>query len=154
MKILMVCLGNICRSPLAEGIMKAKAKKYQLDMEVDSAGTAAYHEGELPDIRSMEVAAKNDIDLSDQRARKFQTADFDHFDKIFAMDRYNFSDLAAKARNANDSGKLEMILNKTQPGENRDVPDPYYGGEDGFDKVYKMLDEACEVIAREIANGV
>jgi protein-tyrosine phosphatase len=153
MKILMVCLGNICRSPLAEGIMKAKAKKYNLDMEVDSAGTAAYHTGELPDSRSMEVAAKNGIDLSDQRARKFQATDFDRFDKIFAMDRYNFSDLAAKARNGNDSGKIEMILNKTNPGENRDVPDPYYGGKDGFDNVYKMLDEACEVIAREIANG-
>jgi protein-tyrosine phosphatase len=153
MRILMVCLGNICRSPLAEGIMKAKAKKYNLDMEVDSAGTAAYHTGELPDLRSMEVAAKNGIDLSDQRARKFQAADFDRFDKIFAMDRYNFSDLAAKARNGNDSGKIEMILNKTNPGENRDVPDPYYGGKDGFDNVYKMLDEACEIIAREIANG-
>ncbi len=153
MKILMVCLGNICRSPLAEGIMKAKAKKYNLDMEVDSAGTAAYHVGELPDPRSIEVAAKNGIDLSDQRARKFQAADFDRFDKIFAMDRYNFSDIAAKARNGNDSGKIEMILNKTNPRENRDVPDPYYGGKDGFDNVYKMLDDACEVIAREIANG-
>jgi protein-tyrosine phosphatase len=153
MKILMVCLGNICRSPLAEGIMKAKAKKYQLDLEVDSAGTAAYHTGELPDSRSMEVAFRNGIDLSDQRARKFQTSDFDRFDKIFAMDRYNYSDLAAKARNGADSGKLEMILNKTHPGENRDVPDPYYGGDDGFNKVYKMLDDACEVIAKEIANG-
>lgn len=152
MKILMVCLGNICRSPLAEGIMKTKAKKYQLELEVDSAGTAAYHAGELPDPRSMEVAAKNGIDLSDQRARKFQTADFDRFDKIFAMDRYNFSDLAAKARNGNDMGKIEMILNKTNPGETRDVPDPYYGGKNGFDSVYKMLDDACEVIAREIAS--
>jgi len=153
MKILMVCLGNICRSPLAEGIMKAKAKKYQLELEIDSAGTAAYHAGELPDPRSMEVAAKNGIDLSDQRARKFQTTDFDRFDKIFAMDRYNFSDLAAKARNGIDTGKIEMILNKTNPGENRDVPDPYYGGKDGFNNVYKMLDDACEVIAREIVNG-
>ena len=153
MKILMVCLGNICRSPLAEGIMKAKAIKHGIELEVDSAGTAAYHAGEMPDIRSMEVASRNGIDLSDQRARKFQVADFDRFDKIYAMDRYNFSDLAAKARNGNDSGKIEMILNKTNPGENRDVPDPYYGGDDGFDKVYKMLDDACEVIAKEIANG-
>jgi len=153
MKILMVCLGNICRSPLAEGIMKAKAIKHGIELEVDSAGTAAYHAGEMPDIRSMEVASRNGIDLSDQRARKFQVADFDRFDKIYAMDRYNFSDLAAKARNGNDSGKIEMILNKTNPGENRDVPDPYYGGKDGFDNVYKMLDNACEVIAREIVNG-
>lgn len=153
MRLLMVCLGNICRSPLAEGIMKAKAKKYNIDIEVDSAGTAAYHVGELPDSRSMEVAFKNGIDLSDQRARKFQTSDFDRFDKILAMDRYNFSDLAAKARNGSDSAKIEMILNKTSPGENRDVPDPYYGGKDGFDKVYKMLDDACEVIAQEIASG-
>lgn len=153
MRLLMVCLGNICRSPLAEGILKAKAKKYNIDIEVDSAGTAAYHAGEMPDSRSMEVAFKNGIDLSDQRARKFQTTDFDRFDKIFAMDRYNFSDLAAKARNGSDSAKIEMILNKTSPGENRDVPDPYYGGKDGFDKVYKMLDDACEVIAQEIASG-
>ncbi len=83
MKILMVCLGNICRSPLAEGIMKSKAKKYNLEIEIDSAGTAAYHAGEMPDPRSMEVAAKNGIDLSDQRARKFHPIDFDTFDKIF-----------------------------------------------------------------------
>ncbi|MFN2394440.1 MAG: low molecular weight protein-tyrosine-phosphatase [Bacteroidales bacterium] len=155
MKILMVCLGNICRSPLAEGIMKSKANKYKLEIEVDSAGTAAYHAGEMPDPRSMEVAAKNGIDLSYQRARKFQPVDFEKFDKIFAMDRYNFSDLAAQARNGIDTGKIDMILNITSPGENRDVPDPYYGGKDGFDKVYKMLDDACEIIAKEIAaNGL
>jgi protein-tyrosine phosphatase len=155
MKILMVCLGNICRSPLAEGIMKSKAKKYNLEIEIDSAGTAAYHAGEMPDPRSMEVAAKNGIDLSDQRARKFHPIDFDTFDKIFAMDRYNFSDLAVQARNGEDTAKIQMILNMTHPAENRDVPDPYYGGKDGFDKVYKMLDDACEIIAKEIAaNGL
>jgi len=152
MKILMVCLGNICRSPLAEGIMKAKAKKYNLDIEVDSAGTAAYHVGELPDPRSMEIAAKYGIDLSDQRARKFRAEDFDRFDKIYAMDGYNFSDIAAMSRNGKELEKLQMILETTHPGQNKSVPDPYYGGKDGFNHVFKLLDDACEVIAKNISN--
>lgn len=153
MKILMVCLGNICRSPLAEGIMKAKALKYNLDVEVDSAGTAAYHVGELPDPRSMEVAMKNGIDISDQRARKFTVADFDRFDKIFAMDSQNYSDLANLARNNEHLEKLELILNMSQPGKNLTVPDPYYGGKDGFDNVFAMLDQACEVVAKQISQN-
>ncbi|MFN3557251.1 MAG: low molecular weight protein-tyrosine-phosphatase [Bacteroidales bacterium] len=153
MKILMVCLGNICRSPLAEGIMKAKALKYNLDVEVDSAGTAAYHVGELPDPRSMEVAMKNGIDISDQRARKFTVADFDRFDKIFAMDSQNYSDLANLARNNEHLEKLELILNMSQPGKNLTVPDPYYGGKDGFDIVFAMLDQACEVVAKQISQN-
>lgn len=153
MKILMVCLGNICRSPLAEGIMKAKALKYNLDVEVDSAGTAAYHVGELPDPRSMEVAMKNGIDISDQRARKFTVADFDRFDKIFAMDSQNYSDLANLARNNEHLEKLELILNMSQPGKNLTVPDPYYGGKDGFDNVFAMLDQACEVVAKQILQN-
>ena len=153
MRILMVCLGNICRSPLAEGIMKAKAKKYKLNIEVDSAGTAAYHTGELPDSRSMEVALKNGIDISDQRARKFKPTDFDGFDKIFAMDPSNFSDLAALAQNNEHLEKLDLILNMSQPGSNRAVPDPYYGGKDGFNNVFAMLDEACEVIAKKISEN-
>ena len=152
MNILMVCLGNICRSPLAEGIMKEKAKKYNLKIKVDSAGTAAYHAGEYPDPRSMEVALKNGIDISDQRARKFRSDDFDRFDKIFAMDDSNYSDLVALAQTPEDKEKVEMILNKVHPGEDKSVPDPYYGGKDGFDKVFDMLDKACEKIASEIAT--
>ncbi|TVQ14196.1 MAG: low molecular weight phosphotyrosine protein phosphatase [Bacteroidetes bacterium] len=152
MNILMVCLGNICRSPLAEGIMKEKAKKYNLQIKVDSAGTAAYHAGEYPDSRSMEVALKNGIDISDQRARKFRSDDFERFDKIFAMDDSNYSNLIALAQTPEDKEKVEMILNKVHPGEDKSVPDPYYGGKDGFDKVFDMLDKACEKIASEIAT--
>lgn len=151
MNILMVCLGNICRSPLAEGIMKEKAKKYQLEIKVDSAGTAAYHVGEQPDPRSMEVAMKNGIDISGQRARKFKGDDFDRFDMIFAMDDSNYSDIIAQAQTSGDKEKVEMILNKIYPGEDKSVPDPYYGGKDGFDKVFAMLDQACEKIAVEVA---
>lgn len=151
MNILMVCLGNICRSPLAEGIMKEKAKKYNLDINVDSAGTAAYHAGEQPDPRSMEVALKNGIDISGQRARKFKGNDFDRFDMIFAMDDSNYSDLIAQAQTSEDKERVEMILNKVFPGEDKSVPDPYYGGKDGFDKVFAMLNQACEKIAVEVA---
>ncbi len=151
MNILMVCLGNICRSPLAEGIMKEKAKKYNLDINVDSAGTAAYHAGEQPDPRSMEVALKNGIDISGQRARKFKGNDFDRFDMIFAMDDSNYSDLIAQAQTSEDKERVEMILNKVFPGEDKSVPDPYFGGKDGFDKVFAMLDQACEKIAVEVA---
>lgn len=151
MNILMVCLGNICRSPLAEGIMKEKAKKYQLEIKVDSAGTAAYHVGEQPDPRSLEVAMKNGIDISGQRARKFKGDDFDRFDMIFAMDDSNYSDIIAQAQTSGDKEKVEMILNKIYPGEDKSVPDPYYGGKDGFDKVFAMLDQACKKIAVEVA---
>ncbi len=152
MKILMVCLGNICRSPLAEGIMKAKSKKYNIDISVDSAGTAAYHVDEMPDPRSIEVARKNGIDITDQRARKFKTEDFHHFDRIYAMDESNYYDLAAQTQTDHEKEKLDMILNVTHPGQNKPVPDPYYGGKDGFDNVFAMLDNACEKIAQEIAD--
>ncbi len=148
MKILMVCLGNICRSPLAEGIMKEKFRQQGIAAEVDSAGTAAYHVGEPPDDRSREVAAKHGIDISGQRARQFEVSDFNRFDKIYAMDSQNLSNIAALARDDSDLEKVEMILNESYPGENRQVPDPYYGGKNGFEKVYQMLDEACEKISR------
>lgn len=152
MKILMVCLGNICRSPLAEGIMKHKLKQFGIDAEVDSAGTAAYHVGERPDPRSVQVALKNGIDITYQRARKFINADFDRFDKIFAMDSFNYNDLLDKAQTEDDKEKVMMILEKTNPGKYKSVPDPYYGGADGFDKVFTMLDNACEIIAKELLN--
>ena len=145
----MVCLGNICRSPLAEGILQHKINKKGLSVEVDSAGTAAYHVGEPPDYRSQDVAKKYGIDLSSQRARKFSVADFDRFDKIYAMDRSNYRDLLGMARNQKEKDKVEMILNVVYPGENRQVPDPYYGGINGFEEVYRMLDEACEVIVSD-----
>lgn len=149
-RILMVCLGNICRSPLAEGILQNKANKAGVSIEVDSAGTAAYHAGERPDIRSQEIARKHGIDLSKQRARKFVTADFDTFDLIFVMDQANYADVIAKARHDQDINKVSLILNKAFPGSNRQVPDPYYGGKDGFQHVYNLLDSACDTIIKEL----
>jgi len=142
MKILMVCLGNICRSPLAEGILKDKVKKKQLTWTVDSAGTGAWHAGELPDHRSVKEARKNDIDITDQRARQFSASDFEAFDLIMAMDSSNYQDILRKATTAQQKEKVVMIMNFVDPGMNENVPDPYWGN-DGFGLVYDMLDRAC-----------
>lgn len=147
-KILMVCLGNICRSPLAEGILQSKLSSG--NFAVDSAGTAGYHVGELPDGRSIEVARKYGIDITNQRSRKFVKADFDKFDIIFTMDQSNYGDIVAMSENEEQHEKVKMILNELYPNENRNVPDPYYGGDQGFENVYKMLDEACEIIASKL----
>ena len=143
----MVCLGNICRSPLAEGILQSKVHS---EITVDSAGTAAYHVGELPDERSIAVAKKYGIDLTNQRARKFSVNDFDTFDVIYAMDESNYQNILALARSMEDEQKVQMILNEINPNSNQSVPDPYYGGKDGFENVYQLLDEACTVIANKI----
>ncbi|MCL7762849.1 low molecular weight phosphotyrosine protein phosphatase [Polaribacter sp. Z014] len=148
-KILMVCLGNICRSPLAEGILKSKVNSDSVF--VDSAGTAAYHIGKLPDERSIEVANKYGIDITKQRARKFVVKDFDEFDIIFAMDDSNYQNILSLVRNNDDEQKVRMILNEIHPAKNLSVPDPYYGGNQGFENVYKMLDEACDVIASNLS---
>tara|TARA_B110000438_G_C15377923_1_gene463468 strand:- start:113 stop:559 length:447 start_codon:yes stop_codon:yes gene_type:complete len=148
MKILMVCLGNICRSPLAEGILKNKTQN--LDVYVDSAGTASYHVGNLPDSRSIEIANKNGIDLTDQRARQFSEKDFDDFDKIYAMDTNNYSNIISLARNQSDRDKVDVILNELNPKSYDSVPDPYYGAGDGFQIVYDMLDNACDAIVRKL----
>ncbi|MFP4288088.1 MAG: low molecular weight protein-tyrosine-phosphatase [Bacteroidales bacterium] len=150
MKILMVCMGNICRSPLAEGIMTEKQKKYNLDIEVDSAGTGAYHVNEPPDPRSVEIAMDYGIDITHQRARMFTVEDFERFDKIFVMDHENYAHILAMAKNQDHKNKVDLIMNNAYPGKNMLVPDPYYGGDDGFKNVFMMLDEACETIAQEI----
>ena len=147
-QILMVCLGNICRSPLAEGILKAKTN--HLDVVVDSAGTAAYHVGEQPDIRSIEIANKYGIDLTSQRARQFSVNDFDEFDKIYAMDSSNYANIISLARDENDRNKVDVILNESNPKSFQSVPDPYYGGENGFQDVYEMLEEACDIITQKL----
>ncbi len=144
----MVCLGNICRSPLAEGILKHKTKN--LDVFVDSAGTASYHVGNLPDSRSIEIANKNGIDLTDQRARQFSEKDFDDFDKIYAMDTNNYSNIISLARNQSDRDKVDVILNELTPKSYDSVPDPYYGAGDGFQIVYDMLDNACDAIVGKL----
>ena len=148
----MVCLGNICRSPLAEGILKSKL--FSFENRIDSAGTAAYHNGKKPDRRSIAVAKENGIDITNQRARKFLIKDFDEFDFIYAMDNSNYDDIVALARNENDKSKVKLILNEVFPGKNLDVPDPYYDDDFGFKNVYKMLNEACDIIAKKISlNG-
>lgn len=148
MKILMVCLGNICRSPLAEGILQSKVHPDKV--QVDSAGTAAYHVGNLPDTRSIDVARKYGIDLTYQRARQFSVNDFDAFDLIYAMDESNYQNILSLIRSNEDELKVKMILNETNPNSNHSVPDPYYGGADGFENVYSMLDEACGIIADKV----
>ncbi|MEX1382485.1 low molecular weight protein-tyrosine-phosphatase [Lutibacter sp.] len=147
-KVLMVCLGNICRSPLAEGILKSKI--FSFKAFVDSAGTGAYHVGEKPDKRSIAVANTNGIDISNQKARKFTVEDYDLFDIIYVMDNSNYKNVISLARNAQDEAKVKLILNEVFPNENLDVPDPYYGGEFGFKNVYNMLNEACDIIAKKI----
>lgn len=144
MKILMVCLGNICRSPLAEGIMKTKLPE---NFKVDSAGTGSWHVGKLPDERSVDIAQKHGIDITDQRARQFNTEDFDTYDLIFVMDESNYSDVLKMADNEEQASKVKMFLPNSE-----DVPDPYFGGTEGFQTVFDMLDEASEQIAEELIN--
>jgi protein-tyrosine phosphatase len=148
----MVCLGNICRSPLAEGILKSKVKIENLDVEVHSAGTAAYHVGESADPRSVKVAQKNSIDLRSHVGRQFQTSDFDRYDLIYSMDSSNYADIIGKARTGSDKSKVKMLMNELYPGENFDVPDPYFGGSSGFDDVFRMIDQACDIIVDKLKN--
>ncbi|MGY5850460.1 low molecular weight protein-tyrosine-phosphatase [Salegentibacter sp. F14] len=150
-KVLMVCLGNICRSPLAEGILKSKVDRE--NVHVDSAGTGDYHIDELPDKRSISVARKYDLDITDQRGRQFSVSDFDTYDHIYVMDNSNYENVIALARNEEDKEKVQLILDEIFPGENVDVPDPYFGGDHGFENVYQMLDEACEQIARKLDSN-
>jgi len=150
MKILMVCLGNICRSPLAQGILEAKASEHELNWKIDSAGTAAYHVGEKPDSRSISTAAINGLDITSQRARKFRKNDFEEFDLIYAMDSNNFQDIVAQATDELQKNKVHLILNEAYPGENRNVPDPYWN--DRFDEVYEMLEKSCERIVNKYKN--
>jgi len=147
-KILMVCLGNICRSPLAEGIMASKLPNDKF--QVDSAGTGSWHIGRSPDKRSIATAQKNGLSISGQKGRQFQKSDFDTFDYIFVMDSSNYRDVIQLAQNQNQKNKVQLILDALFPNENVDVPDPYYGMDNGFDLVYEMLDEACTVIAEKL----
>lgn len=150
MKILMVCLGNICRSPVAEGVMKAKAEKYGLNLEIDSAGTSGWHNGEKADSRSRRNSKENGIDISDQRSRGVVRSDFEEFDLLYAMDESNYNNLINMSPKEHH-GKIKMILNEIHPGEDMSVPDPYYGN-DGFQLVFDLLNEACEKIAQNLSN--
>ncbi|MEM9648925.1 MAG: low molecular weight protein-tyrosine-phosphatase [Bacteroidota bacterium] len=146
-KVLMVCLGNICRSPLAEGILRSKID--EASVKVDSAGTAGYHVGNPPDKRSIAVAQKHGINISHQRSRQFAASDFKDFDLIFAMDTSNFRNILRLATSTDDEKKVKLLLDEVDLNTN-EVPDPYYGGADGFERVYEMLDKACEAIAKKL----
>ena len=152
MKILMVCLGNICRSPMADGLLRKKVADNGLDIEVDSAGTSGFHEGDAPDSRMRTTAREMGCPIDDLRSRPFVEADFDRFDRIYVMDESNRRNVLAMARNESDLAKVEMILNVSYPGMDMEVPDPYYGGEQGFIEVYNLLDEATDRILEEL-NG-
>ena len=149
MKILVVCLGNICRSPMAEGILRKKSLETEKNWTIDSAGTSNYHIGEAPDSRATQKSAKYDVDISNLRGRQFSKSDFDKFDLILAMDESNYSDILRMARNEFDQEKVKMILNYTHPGKNLAVTDPYYGGDASFEEVYKLLNDACDKIIED-----
>ncbi|GAB2667757.1 low molecular weight protein-tyrosine-phosphatase [Flavihumibacter cheonanensis] len=144
MKILMVCLGNICRSPLAEGILQAKAAAAGLNWQIDSAGTNGYHVGESPHPLSQKVAKINGIDISQQRARRFRAADFEEFDLIYAMAEDVIDEMKSIARQRFDAAKVDLLMNVLHPGKNLDVPDPWYGTEPGYHEVYAMISQACD----------
>ena len=150
MKILMVCLGNICRSPMADGLLRTKVKEQKLDVVVDSAGTGDWHVGKAPDSRMRETAKKNKYSIDNLRARQFSVEDFDEFDHIYVMDKSNYNNVIKLARNEEDKQKVMLILNLLHPGRDLEVPDPYYGGDQGFQEVFEMLDEATNRILEEI----
>ena len=147
-KILMVCLGNICRSPMAEGLLASKlpSKKFI----VDSAGTGNWHVGRQPDDRSIATAKKNGIDISHQKGIHFKPTFFDIYDYIYVMDNSNYDDVIQQATSEAQKRKVKLLLDELFPGDNVDVPDPYYGLQNGFDLVYEMLDEATGILAKKL----
>ena len=153
MKILMVCLGNICRSPLAEGILRFHLDKKGIGhVKVDSAGTSGWHNGEHPDKRSVKNALQNGVDISQLVSRKFTRDDFENFDRSYVMDQSNLRDVLDLASNETHISKVELLLNVAHPGQNKAVPDPYYGGENGFQEVFDLVNQACEVLVQKIQS--
>lgn len=143
MKIVCVCLGNICRSPLAEGIFRARAKELNLAVEVDSCGTANYHVGESPDPRSIKKGKEYGIDISQLRGRQFSAKDFETFDVIFAMDMSNYRNILSLDEKNQYTDKVKLLMEVSYPDSKMEVPDPYYGGEQGFEDIYHMMNKAC-----------
>ena len=154
MKILMVCLGNICRSPLAEGILQKKAAEVDLNWTVDSAGTNGYHIGEAPHHLSQKIARENNIDISHQRARKFVKDDFDRFDKIYAMADDVLDDIKHISKEKFDNKKAVLLLDELYPGKKKDVPDPWYGPEAGYHEAFKLIEQACEKIIQKYSTPI
>ena len=144
----MVCLGNICRSPLAHGILESKLPK--TSFYVDSAGTAAFHVGNQPDHRSIEVAKAYNIDISHQSARQFIPSDFDTFDYIFAMDSSNYNHIISLAKSNSDIGKVKLFLEENETLTNKNVPDPYYGDTNNFKDVFHLIETTSEILSEKL----
>lgn len=151
-KILLVCLGNICRSPMAEGVLRAKAMERRLPITTDSAGTGGYHVGEAPDDRAQAAMQRHGIDISDLRARQFTALDYQHFDLILAMDVNNLRDIRRLAPNEELAHKVRLIMDHAPALGEASVPDPYYGTDTDFDRVYAMLDQACDGLLDALAH--
>ena len=145
----MVCLGNICRSPLAEGILQAKANALNLNWIVESAGTNGIHNGEPPHKLSQKVALKHGVDISNQISRKFVATDFENYDKIYVMAKDVLQDVKKIAGQKFEENKIDYFLNELNTGQNEDVPDPWYGNEDGYDEVYDLINRTCEAIVKK-----
>lgn len=145
----MVCLGNICRSPMAEGVLRHKSEKAGKNFIIDSAGTSNYHIGETPDLRAVKKMEEYTIDISSLSARQFKKSDFQQFDLILAMDENNFTNIMRMTENEEQKSKVKMILDYIYPNERMSVPDPYYGGDSGFENVYRLLDAACNEIIKQ-----
>jgi protein-tyrosine phosphatase len=152
MRFLMVCLGNICRSPLAEGILQQKADAGGLGWSVDSAGTNGYHTGESPHPLSQKVARHNGLDIGEQRARNFTADDFQHYDKIYAMAGDVIDQMRRIAGRKFDPAKVDLLMNELHPGRNEDVPDPWSGPEEDYHDVYRMIDAATDKVIKKYGN--
>lgn len=152
MKILVVCLGNICRSPIAEGLLRHKIKEHGLDWQVDSAGTNSYHTGEAPHRHSQKVCLMNGVDISGQRAKRFSAADFERYDIIYAMAADVYEEIRRVGGKHADMDKVAYFLNELEPGGNGSVPDPWYGNEDGYMPVYELIDRTCDAIIEKYKN--
>ena len=152
MKILMVCLGNICRSPMADGLMRKKVREHKLDVYVDSAGTANYHVGGAPDTRMTETAKRKGVDISGLQARQFVVSDFDNFNLIYVMDHSNYDNVVRLPRNETDRNKEQLILELLPNQIEIEVPDPYYGGQEGFEHVFDLLDQSTDIILNNLRH--
>ena len=149
----MVCLGNICRSPMADGLLRKKVDDHNLEIEVDSAGTGDWHVGQAPDDRMRATAHSNGLSIDELRGRQFVQEDFDRFDRIYVMDQSNYKNVIRLARNDDDKKKVDLFLNLTHPGEEKEVPDPYFGGDEGFQHVFDLIDDATDRLINEFKSN-
>lgn len=149
-KVLMVCLGNICRSPMAEGILRHKAEEKGLHLEIDSCGTSNYHKGEAPDKRARAIMKSKGISIDDLKARQLRSEDFQNFDHIFVMDHSNYSNALEIASMKEHQDKIRLLLSLNSSSPIEEVPDPYFGGDEGFEHVFRLLDDACEEFIKDL----